>query len=107
MVSQFHYPRSKIRSIPQRIFSALVLTAILFFGNGLMLMPQLEAAPESPLSQSETQLPPQLANAVLQDLSRKVKIPVEKLKITGYTRKIWPDGCLGLPKPDEFCTQAY
>jgi len=51
-------------------------------------------------------LPRQLANAVRQDLSRKIRIPASKLRITEFGRKTWPDGCLGLPRPDEFCTRA-
>ena len=88
----------------QRIFSVLILITILCLGSTLILLPKV-AASGSPQSQSN-QLSPQLANAVLQDLSHKVNIPVVKLKITSYTPKIWSDGCLGLPQPDEFCTQA-
>jgi len=88
----------------QRIFSTLVLIAILFLGSALILTPTVTAA-ESHQSQSD-RLSPQLANAVLKDLSHKAKIPVMKLKITDYTPKIWSDGCLGLPQPNEFCTQA-
>lgn len=87
-----------------QFFPALVLTTILFLGSNLTLLPTARAIPGSP-SQSD-RLPPQLAQAVLQDLSRKVRIPVEKLKITSYTHKTWSDGCLGLPRRDEFCTQV-
>lgn len=92
-------------SIFQRIFSALVLTGILFLGSGTMLMSTVVAATGYPQSYSD-QLPAQLAYAVRQDLSRQVGIPAEKLKITDYTKKTWPDGCLGIPRPNELCTQA-
>jgi hypothetical protein len=88
------------------IFSALLLTGILFLGTSLTLMNTVVAAPYVPQSQSETQLPARLANAVRQNLSSQIGIPFENLRITDYTRKTWPDGCLGLSKPDEFCTQA-
>ncbi len=29
-----------------------------------------------------------------------------KIEETGKQPKTWPDGCLGLAKPGEFCTQA-
>lgn len=108
-----------------RFFSVLILTGILFLGSGPPLMNTVVAATGSPQSYSETvkseerlitqhpddqeranQLPPQLAYGVRQDLSRQVGIPAEKLKITDYTRKTWPDGCLGIPRPNELCTQA-
>ncbi len=89
--------------IPQQIFSALILTLILFLGSELMLMNTVVAA-TSPHSPSETQLPAPVVNAVRQDLSRQVGIPAGKLRITEYTPKTWPDGCLGLPSADE-CTQ--
>jgi len=28
------------------------------------------------------------------------------VKISQSSSQTWPDGCLGLPKPDEFCTEA-
>jgi len=107
-----------------RIFSVLVLTGILFLASSLMLMNTVAAEVASPQSYSQmvksdgiitqhprdrhraNQLPTQAANAVRQDLSRQVKIPTEKLKITDYTKKTWPDGCLGISRPNELCTQA-
>lgn len=91
-------------SIQERIFSLLILITILFLGSTLIVIPTVRA---SGFPQSQSNQPsPELANAVRRDLSHKVKIPVAKLKITGYRPKTWSDGCLGLPKPDEFCTQA-
>ena len=90
--------------IPQQIFSALILTVILFLGSELMLMNTVVAAtgPDSP----SDQLPTPVINAVRQDLSHQVGIPAGSLRITAYTPKTWPDGCLGLPRSDELCTQA-
>jgi len=50
--------------------------------------------------------PPNLASAVRRDLSRQTRIAVGKLRVTNYSRQTWPNGCLGLPRPDEVCTQA-
>ena len=44
--------------------------------------------------------------AARQDLSRKTKISVNRLQIQAAQPQTWPDGCLGLAKPGEFCTQA-
>lgn len=117
-----------------RIISALVLTGTLSLGTGITLLHSAIAAPRN-ISQEVTdemlidysdrvkqtswrsflaepndsrinRLPHAVAEATRQDLSRQVGIPVEKLRITESSRKTWPDGCLGLPKPDQLCTQA-
>lgn len=93
---------------------ALTLTSVLSLSAGLIAMHSATAAP-SYLAQkvdSETvnsksdRLPDTVAKAVLSDLSRRQGIPVSKLKITEYSRQSWPNGCLGLAKPDELCTQV-
>ena len=117
-----------------RIISVLVLTGTLSVGTGLTLLHSATAAPRnisqeladeividysdrveqtswrSFLAESNdsrvNRLPHAVAEATRQDLSRQVGIPVEKLRITESSRKTWPDGCLGLSKPDELCTQA-
>jgi hypothetical protein len=103
---------------PQQIISALVLTGILSLSTGLTLLQTATSAPSkaSPeaadksedklISDRANQLPRSVANTVRRDLSRRVGIPVEQLKVINYKRKIWPNGCLGLPKTDEVCTQA-
>ncbi|GBF78971.1 S-layer protein [Aphanothece sacrum FPU1] len=45
-------------------------------------------------------------DAVTQDISKNTGIGVNQLKIQENEAKTWSDGCLGLAKPDEFCTQA-
>jgi hypothetical protein len=110
----------------QRIISALALTSILSLSTGLTLL-QAAAAASINLSQEAekgemvtgkgklisqassdraNQLPSSIAKTVRRDLSRRVGIPAEKLRITKYSRKTWPNGCLGLARPDEVCTQA-
>lgn len=41
-----------------------------------------------------------------QDLSKQTAVAVEKLQLVEVTKEAWSDGCLGLPKPDEFCSQS-
>lgn len=116
-----------------RIISALVLTGTLSLGTGLTLLDSAIAAPRnisqeladqmvidysdrveqtswrSLLAESNdrvNRIPNAVAEATRQDLSRQAGIPVEKLRITESSRKTWPDGCLGLPKPNQLCTQA-
>ncbi|UBF23889.1 hypothetical protein K9N68_19275 [Kovacikia minuta CCNUW1] len=55
---------------------------------------------------SNTQFPQPAANKLRQDLSQRTGIPPGKLRVVEAARKNWSDGCLGLPKPDELCTQA-
>ena len=50
-------------------------------------------------------LPSAVANAVRQDLSRRTNISPDKFKVVKATPQTWPDGCLGLAQPDEFCLQ--
>ena len=50
-------------------------------------------------------LPPQVATAIRQNLSKQTNIPVEKLKITEFSSQTWPNTCLGLPKSGELCGQ--
>ena len=51
-------------------------------------------------------LPESVSQAVIQDVSRITNINPNRLKIISYSQQTWPNGCLGLPKPGEFCTQA-
>jgi len=55
---------------------------------------------------AETNLPQPIANAVLRDVSRRTGLPRSRFEIVEAERRTWPDGCLGLAEPDEFCTQA-
>jgi len=74
-------------------------TAILILGSllSLLLVQPSLASPGPPNSVIE---------AARQDLSQKTKISVNRLQIQAAQRQTWPDGCLGLAKPGEFCTQA-
>lgn len=94
---------------PQQVFSVLVITGILSLSLSAVAIAQGAMAAPSYLAQQAGQsnsLPRSVANAVLQDLSKREGIPVSKLKIAEYSRQSWTDGCLGLPNPDELCTQV-
>lgn len=51
-------------------------------------------------------LPLEVVNAVTKDLSRRENIPLQKLRVVGYSQKTWRNGCLEVLKPGEMCTQA-
>ncbi|MDJ0733676.1 MAG: hypothetical protein QNJ47_06235 [Nostocaceae cyanobacterium] len=99
-----------------RIFTAFVLTGILSFTSGLTLLKSVTAAPLNLLPEKVSQvikdntenndLPESVSQAVIQDLSRRTNINPRKLKIISYSQKTWNNGCLGIPNPGEFCTQA-
>jgi hypothetical protein len=40
-----------------------------------------------------------------QSLSKQTGIPAKKLRVVESSQRTWPDGCLGLAKADEMCTQ--
>ncbi|MBD2776686.1 hypothetical protein ICL16_32705 [Iningainema sp. BLCCT55] len=93
-----------------QIFTALVLTGILSISSGLTSIESVTAAPTNPeianAIRKENTLPRSVATAVIRDLSGKEGIPSRKLQITNYSQHTWRNGCLNLPLPDEFCTQA-
>ncbi|WP_232014519.1 hypothetical protein [cyanobacterium endosymbiont of Rhopalodia gibberula] len=54
----------------------------------------------------QSELPTTVMNAVRQKASNLIEIETSILEIEVYEAKTWPDSCLGLARPDEFCTQA-
>lgn len=55
---------------------------------------------------TSNQLPPRVANAVLVNLSKQTRISPGQLRVTQYSRQTWSNGCLGLARPGEICTQS-
>jgi hypothetical protein len=62
-----------------------------------------EEIPKSP--SQDNNLPESVAQAVLQDASKRSNLPRRELRVAKAEPRNWPDGCLGLPAPDSFCTQ--
>ncbi|MCU0537062.1 MAG: hypothetical protein MUD14_24515 [Hydrococcus sp. Prado102] len=48
----------------------------------------------------------EVIEAVRQDLSNRTNLESDRFKLVKSNQKTWPDGCLGLPRSDEMCTQA-
>lgn len=57
-------------------------------------------------SKATVQVPPAVIARLRQALSQRTKLPPAKLKVVDATAKRWPDGCLGLAKTNEICTEA-
>lgn len=49
----------------------------------------------------------QVIDTVFRDISRRMNIPQNQLRLVGSTRQTWPNTCLGLEEPGEFCGQAF
>ncbi|MDF5735954.1 MULTISPECIES: hypothetical protein [unclassified Nostoc] len=99
-----------------RIFTALILTGILSVASGSILVKEATAASANFSLETSNEvlkdnikpnrLPRPVANAVLGDLARRQGILTKELQIIDYNQQTWRNGCLELPQPDEFCTQA-
>ena len=54
----------------------------------------------------EDVLPPDVALNIRNRVSEILGVPVESIQLKSIEPMEWPDSCLGLPEPDEACTQA-
>ena len=52
------------------------------------------------------QLPEAVQTAVLEQAAKDTEDPSAVFEVVLAEEETWPDGCLGLSKPDELCTQA-
>lgn len=59
-----------------------------------------------PESTSSDALPTEVKTAVVNDAVKRTSKTVSAIKITEARSQQWSDGCLGLAKADEICTQA-
>ncbi len=51
-------------------------------------------------------LPKGVVNSIDRDMVQRFKVPLASIKVQNFSAQAWPDGCLGLGKTDEVCTQA-
>lgn len=65
----------------------------------------LEAVTPS-LPAKSPELPDPVKRAVLQDLSQKLGQSTRHFQVERAEPHTWPDGCLGLAAPNQFCTQV-
>jgi hypothetical protein len=74
------------------------------------------ALPVSPLLAADTQSTPQtqvaktpeaaIAQRARRHLARKLRQPVKSVTLVSIKPMSWPDGCLGLARPGQVCSQA-
>jgi len=116
-IKQINLLMEKVRKIfipclkTQKLLTGLLLSIFLCFSTSFTSSSALAAAPSqiaenADASHQSDRLPPKIAKAVIADLTKQQNIPPAKLKVTKYSRESWPDGCLGLPQPEEICSQA-
>jgi hypothetical protein len=98
---------------PYRSQSLVRILAIVWLGlNALVSGGALaEALPISVAQIAMTQqtsvsLPSRVIERIRQDLARRTGKNGDRFQIQSATAQTWPDGCLGLAKPSEFCTQV-
>ncbi|MEA5569895.1 hypothetical protein [Calothrix sp. UHCC 0171] len=95
-----------------RVFTALILSGILSISSGMTLIKSATASPVKSILSLQTEntksqnLPISVKNAIFRDLSRRRGILISNLDVIEYQEKTWNNGCLGLAKPGELCTQA-
>ncbi|MEL4894153.1 hypothetical protein [Crocosphaera sp. Alani8] len=70
-----------------------------------------QPTPETPTTSQQTmtnnmEAPQGVIDAVFNEITQNNDISADKLEIQQTEPNTWPDGCLGLAKADEFCTQA-
>jgi hypothetical protein len=109
----------KIISQPRRMTIWYLVGATLIAGlsGGQAAVAAIEAVPQADLSvpfyiAQETPnplfkgLPRVVAEAIRQDVARRTGIDSQRVRILRYSRQTWSDGCLGLGRSDELCTEA-
>lgn len=103
----------------------LIYTILLFLGTLFLIetnpldssiaLPQTSVIPAASLQQeqttetlttNDTTLPPEIQSAVFQDTAKRTSKTIAALRILEFQPQNWSDGCLGLAKPDELCTQV-
>ncbi len=118
-----HPSAQKSTDQPQRIVSAFILVGILSLSMNMVLMNAANArefesvlhpAQEKELTDhgrdrlvsTPNSIPTSIAREVLRSASQQLELPTSKLRIVRTEKRTWQDGCLGLARPDEVCTQT-
>ena len=90
------------------IIPVLFLTLAIFLTTDLVSLAMAEVQKPVVVERlsENVELSDQVAKAVITEVSKQTKISANQLKITQYSRQTWSNGCLGISKPGEICTQA-
>lgn len=65
-----------------------------------------QQSPGNPDNPVRGNLPDAVANGVLRVASEQMRVPMSQLRIVNAQEQTWPNGCLGLARPNEMCTPA-
>ncbi|NJM48150.1 MAG: hypothetical protein HC860_19895 [Alkalinema sp. RU_4_3] len=94
-----------------KVFSSLSAIALLSASLTLPVSPlfaaDAQAAPQS-ASQAQAAKTPEaaIAQRARRHLARKLRQPVKSVTLVSIKPTSWPDGCLGLGRPGQVCSQA-
>ncbi|NEP54750.1 MAG: hypothetical protein F6K65_40575 [Moorea sp. SIO3C2] len=63
------------------------------------------SSPEEAVNMPEESLPPELQQVILKAIGSEKNVSPDSLRVVNSEAVDWPDACLGLSGPDEFCAQ--
>ena len=102
-----------MQAIKELCWCCCLMAWLSFWGCTQQPISSISSSPQSTypvetskLMMPQSKLPTTVIDAVRQQVSNLIGRKSAVLEIKVYEAKTWPDGCLGLAKPDEFCTQA-
>ena len=92
--------------MPIKLIVSLVLASVLLAACGATGTDVPTIAVTQVIPVLEDVLPPDVALNIRNQVSEILGVPVESIQLESIEPMEWPDGCLGLPEPDEVCTEA-
>lgn len=105
----------KLHQSSKYVAPVLVLAGVLSLGMGVgsgkpaIAVSFMANQPDFVISAAPAQTvqpPPTLISTLRRSLSKQTGIPAKALRVVESSPKTWPNGCLGLARPDEMCTQV-
>lgn len=100
---------------PNSLYVSLILLSaflgIATFNSKAIAQPSIPAPAQNEVqfknvSSNNPTLPPEVQSAVFKDTVNRTSKTVDALRVVEAEPQNWTDGCLGLAKPEEICTQA-
>jgi hypothetical protein len=91
------------RNMPKVLIISLVCASFVLTACGAG---GTEVAVTQVLPLLEDVLPPDVALNIRNQVSTMLGVPVESIQLESVEQTDWPNGCLGLPEPEEVCTEV-
>ena len=103
-------PNQKRLQPPYQV-AAVAITGLMFMTSaGISTHTALASQPSQHslglIAEPSVTLPRSVEQAVRQDLSQRLNVPLQDVKLVRFTPQTWSDGCLGLGGAAESCLQA-